>query len=54
MTREELDNMEYNILDLIGFETFFNALVVKLTSDQREELYKDVCRDYDIDINDVM
>ena len=52
MTREELDNIEFNILDLIGYETFFNTLVRMLSSNQREELYKDVCIEYDIEIDD--
>lgn len=54
MTLQELYDMECNILSLIGYETFFNTLVKMLNSDQREELYKDVCIEHDIDINDIM
>lgn len=52
MTLQELYDMECNILDLIGYETFFNSLVKMLNSDQREELYKDVCIEHDIEIDD--
>lgn len=51
-TFEELDNMEEQLIDLVGFPRLYQALSQWLGYEMLGEFMKDYCRDHDIQVDE--
>lgn len=49
---EEIDNIELQVIEMLGVENVYNALVKWLGYDKLKGFLKDLCRDYDIKIDE--
>lgn len=50
-TMEELDNIEERLVEQIGKESLFDNIMCWLDVDTRRDFFKDMCRDYDIELD---
>lgn len=53
-TFEEIDRIELQLIEMLGVEEVYNNLVKWLGYYKLEEFLKDLCRDYDIKIEEEM
>lgn len=47
----ELDNIEEQLIDMVGVEELYTALSKWLGYEKLEKFLKDYCRDYDIELD---
>ena len=51
-TMEELDNIQEQLIEQIGEESLFDNIMCWLDVDTRRDFFKDMCRDYDIELDE--
>lgn len=51
-TMEEIDEIENELIERVGENQLLNALLKWLSYDTKRDFYNDVCRLYDITIDD--
>ena len=51
-TFEEIDNIEEELIDMVGFEKLYNAVCTWLGYDKLQKFLRDYCRDYDIQLDE--
>lgn len=51
-TNEELDTIQEQLEEQIGEESLFNNIMCWLDVDTRRDFFKDMCRDYDIELDE--
>lgn len=48
----ELDDIESQLIDMMGFDTLYTAMSKWLGYEKLESFLKDFCRDYDIQLDE--
>lgn len=51
-TDEELDTIQEQLEEEIGRESLFDNIMCWLDVDTRRDFFKDMCRDYDIELDE--
>ena len=51
-TFEEIDDIELQLIETLGVENVYNTLVKWLGYDKLEEFLRDLCCDYDINVDE--
>ena len=51
-TFEELDKIQEQLEEEIGSESLFDNIMCWLDVDTRQDFFKDMCRDYDIELDE--
>ena len=51
-TFEEIDNIEEELIDMVGVEELYNGVSAWLGYEKLEQFLKDFCRDYDIQLDE--
>ena len=51
-TMEELDNIEEELIDMVGVDELYTAMSKWLGYEKLEQFLKDMCRDYDIELDE--
>ena len=51
-TFEEIDNIEEELIDMVGIEELYTAMSKWLGYEKLEQFLRDYCRDYDIQLDE--
>ena len=51
-TYEKIDELEEQLIELLGVEELLNALTRAMSYDEKEDYFNYICRMYDVDVEE--